>query len=400
MHRFRTNSRKLSFALAGLLLFVSIFAGSAYAKEEQAVPEHMQERVERVFARVAAVAVLEHPHVVDYTVEAVIEKIPNAWINKDNEVYVTSGLLELLPTDDQLAGVIGHEIAHGTEGHIPHRISQSLWSAFAVIALGTVASSQGSSDWGGLLHMRDLFMYAFGREQETEADLVGLRYARAAGYASHGLVEALQLMDQDRRRLPQDSIWQQLYRTHPPIFQRVADLRLILATESLNKAPLRGTLSPITTGARSPEEAALGFARGLLSGDENAMRPYVLPGRAAPLLALASVLSQHVDPLWAQAELEVVARPESAVGSDAEAASDRTDEPSAEPSLGLRIGGSSGFSTILIVRLWRPASVAEVAAGVGVEPDGAEMSSPALELTLQQSARGWVITAWDVANES
>ena len=61
----------------------------------------------------------------------------------------------------------------------------------AVLALGTVAGASGASDWGGLLHMRDLFMFAYSRDQEAEADRVGMGYARAAGYEAEGLIEAL-----------------------------------------------------------------------------------------------------------------------------------------------------------------------------------------------------------------
>lgn len=402
MRRLRMYTGKLPYLLAALLLFVSVSASARPAKE---VPPHMQERVESIFTQLSTVIVPLHPEVAEYTIEAVIEKTPNAWINRNNEIYVTSGLLELLSTDDQLAGVIGHEIAHGTEGHIPHRVSQSLWSAFAVVALGTWAGTQGTSDWGGLLHMRDLFMYAFSREQESEADLVGMRYSRAAGYASEGLVEALRLMDRDRKHLPADSIWQDLYRTHPSISQRIADLRFVLATERLDSAPLRGTLSPVAAGARSPEEAAQSFGRALLSGDEEAMRPFVLPGRAGTLLEKAlsgdtagdkagehgdgfgPSLPEHISPAWAKAELEVVTR----LPSDVEG------KGAVTPVLGIS-GANAALGTTLVVRLWRPVSVTEVIAGDG--PDGAEMVSPTLLLTLQRSARGWVVTEWTVAEDS
>lgn len=374
--------------LITLLLFQPAIALAAQGRDDFSSP--MQERVQAVFARIVAVVSAEHPEVVDFTIQAVKEKVPNAWINPKNEIYVSSGLLELLTTDDQLAGVIGHEIAHGTLGHIPHRVSQTIWSAFAVIALGTVASSQGSSDWGGLLHMRDLFMYAFGREQESEADLVGMGYARAAGYSPHGLVEALQLMDKERRKLPSDSIWQQLYRTHPPISQRITDLRFVLATEQLEKAPLQGSLSPVAAGARSPEEAAQSVMRALLTGDEELLRPYVLPGRAAEWIASAVApteedpgsLLQHTDPAWAQGELEVIERK--------------------RPN-----GGRGLVTTQLLVRLWRSApTTQDVDEGTtekktvdAVFPSATglqrEMSSPVLSLTLQQSVRGWIVTDWE-----
>lgn len=369
MYLFRRHMQSLATCMLAVLLFLSVPV-HAKKKEPEKVPAHMEERVAAVFAALSKVIAGEHPDVTEYTIAVVVEKTPNAWINQRNEIYVSSGLLDLLATDDQLAGVIGHEIAHGTQGHIPHRVSQSIWTAFAVIALGTVAHSQGSSDWGGLIHMRDLFMYAFGREQESEADLVGMGYARAAGYAAEGLVEALQLLDKDRRKLPSDSIWQQLYRTHPPISRRITDLRFILATEQLNKMTLGvGTLSSAATGARSPEEAALHFGQALLSGDEAALRPYVLPGKAGSLLASVmeadSPLADCVDERWAEAELEVIDRPD-----------------------------DSAFGTRLLVRLWR---ASDRARADGIATPTTETSGPPLLITLQKSARGWVVTEWERA---
>lgn len=342
----------------------------------------MQRRVQRIFDNLAAVIAPQHPAVTDYTIEPVIEKIPNAWINRNNEIYVTSGLLELLPDDDELAGVIGHEIAHGTEEHIPHRINQNLWSLFTVLALGTIASVQGSSDWGGLLHMRDLFMYAFSREQESKADLVGMRYARAAGYREDGLVDALRAMDRERKRLPQDSIWQELYRTHPPISQRVMDLRLVLTMDKLDRMPREGRglfsaggLASFGSGSSgtdegalsSPEQVILGFSKALFHGDEAGLRPYVLPGRAEEMLSRARSEGNGFD--WTEAELEVVARSE------------------------------ADFSMEYVVRLWRSATADEIATGRGQGPDDVEMASEPLRVTLQQSVRGWVVTSWQAADE-
>src|SRR5690606_27716026 len=129
-----------------------------------------------------------------------------AWINQDHQIFVTTGLMDLMETDDQLGGVIGHEIAHGIMGHIPHRINQSLWSAFAVLALGMLSSTQGPADWGGLLEMRDLLMYAYSREQESEADLAAVRLSQRAQCAPRVLVVAFERMHSQRHRFSPGSV--------------------------------------------------------------------------------------------------------------------------------------------------------------------------------------------------
>src|SRR5690606_38612419 len=71
------------------------------------VPPEMQARAEAVFSRIADALAPEFDIRGGYTIQVVREKVPNAWINQKNEIYVSTGLMELLVTDDQLAGVIG-----------------------------------------------------------------------------------------------------------------------------------------------------------------------------------------------------------------------------------------------------------------------------------------------------
>lgn len=362
----------------------SVFAAASSGEVSPA----QQRRVETVFRTIVAEIRHEFPEVESYTIEVVAEKQANAWINQNNEIQVTTGLLDLLPADDELAGVIGHEIAHGTEGHIPHRINQNLWSVFALIALGSIAGTQGEADWGGLLHMRDLFMFAYGRDQESEADVVGMQFARQAGYAASGLADALQLMDRDRRRLAPDSVWDQLYRTHPSISQRVSDLRLRLAIENLDQTPLQSALLE-SEGRDNAADTARRFALAFWSGDGDTMAALALPGRAADLLDgygdTEASYARYVRRAWADAGTDVAIRSVPEAGSDngpeAASGSDSGGEtgPGANPLPALNSG------EVLDVRLGRP-----------VADPGPDEQTPVLRLTLRRSARGWNVVAWTV----
>lgn len=336
----------------------------------------MQARAEAVFGRLAEALAPQHDVLGQYTIEVVRERVPNAWINQNNEIYVSTGLMELLTTDDQLAGVIGHEIAHGTLGHIPHRVNQSLWSAFIVLALGVVSSANGEADWGGLLHMRDLFMFAYSREQESEADLEGLRYAQAAGYDPEGLLQALQLMDRDRRRLPEDSVWQQLYRTHPPIPQRVSDLRFVLTTERLSRAPLAAATFASKRGAESAEAAAITFARAWLAGDAATVESLVAADttvEAGHGLSQMSdgVLSDVFHESWLTADAEIVRRRQGAVGQP--------------------------FSFDETLTVWF--SGVEAHAGRDDRSEAQEAQAVLVDVTVRRSAAGWFVTGWEFVGE-
>lgn len=344
----------LPLVLAGLLFFQAGAAVTfAAAPAESVIPPEMEARARAVFQRLVDALRSEYAELETYTIQVVQEKVANAWINQDHEIFVTTGLMELLETDDQLGGVLGHEIAHGITGHIPHRINQSLWSAFAVLALGVLTSTQGPADWGGLLEMRDLFMYAYSREQESEADLVGLRLAQRAGFDPRGLVEALERMDTQRRSLAPDSVWQQLYRTHPPLAQRIGELRLVLATDALAQAPRSATLLVSGNVAQSPEDAARRFAQAMWAGDRETMEELALPTRSSAVSQWLGQQGEHLDPGWAEAELEIAER--------------RTE----------------GLDQVLIVRLWRPRA----------DGDGEE-GTPAVVLSLRRSARGWLVADW------
>jgi len=345
----------LPLVLAGLLFFqagaATVFAA---APAEAIIPPAMEARARAVFERLVDVLRADYPELETYTIQVVHEKVANAWINQDHQIFVTTGLMDLMETDDQLGGVIGHEIAHGIMGHIPHRINQSLWSAFAVLALGMLSSTQGPADWGGLLEMRDLFMYAYSREQESEADLVGMRLAQRAGYDPRGLVEALERMDSQRRGLSPDSVWQQLYQTHPPLSQRISELRLVLATDALSQSPRSGNLLMTGNVAQSPEEAARRFAQAMWSGDRETMEQLALPRHTSQVSDWLSGQAGRLDPGWAKAELEIAER--------------RT----------------QGLDQVLVVRLWRPLA----------DSDGGEESTPLVALSLRRSARGWLVADW------
>jgi predicted Zn-dependent protease len=103
----------------------------------------------------------------------------NAFADPNGKVGVFNGLLKVADTPDSLAAVLGHEIAHATEGHVMNMARraarQDMW-----VLLG----SAGTGLDPGLLREGAAIGLAlpFAREQETAADLVGLRYMARAGF--------------------------------------------------------------------------------------------------------------------------------------------------------------------------------------------------------------------------
>ncbi len=103
----------------------------------------------------------------------------NAWVTPENIVYVTTALCRALPEDDQLAAVLGHELAHLKRGHILKR--QALFTLRDIfgLVLGSLAGGTARDIYRAT---SNLALLKFSRDQEREADFFGLYYAYLAGF--------------------------------------------------------------------------------------------------------------------------------------------------------------------------------------------------------------------------
>jgi predicted Zn-dependent protease len=115
---------------------------------------------------------------VDWEVVVFDEEQINAFADPNGKIGVFNGILKTADTPDALAAVIGHEVAHATEGHVMQRARknarQEVWAMLGGAATGATDVWRQSIAIGlGL---------PFAREQETEADLVGLDYMANAGF--------------------------------------------------------------------------------------------------------------------------------------------------------------------------------------------------------------------------
>jgi predicted Zn-dependent protease len=146
----------------------------------------------------------------------------NAWAMPGGKMVVYSGLIEKLSlTDDELAAIMGHEIAHSLREHSRERVSQEMASNLAV---GIGAAVLGLGDVGQSLASavsQVTFTLPHSREQETEADRLGVELAARAGYDPHAAVSVWQKMLQAA-----GSGGPQFMSTHPAPQNRLADLRV------------------------------------------------------------------------------------------------------------------------------------------------------------------------------
>ncbi|HTO05918.1 MAG TPA: M48 family metalloprotease [Myxococcota bacterium] len=195
------------------------------------------------------VAVSERPEG-PWTFEVVDTREPNAFALPGGHVYVTRGLLVLTNSEDELAGVIGHEMAHVTARHSVKRIGAAVATApvtiatgLAGFAVGIVSPMLGSAVAGtGEMITNGLVIAPYSREQEHDADEIGQALAAKAGYDPAALARFLHTLDRDFALQPGEKRTFHFLDSHPLTPDRVARLE--------ERAPTltRAASSPIAAG--------------------------------------------------------------------------------------------------------------------------------------------------------
>jgi predicted Zn-dependent protease len=141
------------------------------------------------------------------------------------KIMVLSGLVEKInATDDELAAVIGHEIAHALREHGRERMSQAYVQQFGLQALAAFATGAAGSAAVQAAGMGSQLFFSLpnGREQEREADKMGLELAARAGFNPDAAVTLWQKMSANNKGAPPEFL-----STHPASENRIADLKAL-----------------------------------------------------------------------------------------------------------------------------------------------------------------------------
>ena len=120
-------------------------------------------------------------------------KVINAFALPGGQVFITQALFNELETEDELAGIFGHEIGHVVARHGAERIAtqeltQGLTGA-AVIASGDYQTAQAAQMIANVVGM------SYGRDQELESDDLGVRFMIQAGYDPQALVKVMEILE-------------------------------------------------------------------------------------------------------------------------------------------------------------------------------------------------------------
>lgn len=149
----------------------------------------------------------------------------NAWAMAGGKTVVYSGILPIAQNETGLAVVMGHEIAHAIAKHGNERMSQQLAQQFGGVTLSALAGSQPGTAQNLIMSVygvgSQLGLLKYGRNQETEADQLGLIFMAMAGYNPEAAIPFWERMGaQGGGQSPPEFL-----STHPSSGTRVSNLR-------------------------------------------------------------------------------------------------------------------------------------------------------------------------------
>lgn len=197
--------------------------------DEEADPK-MARKVKEVTRRIAAVS---HYPTFPYEAHFADVDVVNAWCAPGGKVMVYKGLFDVkkglvkTENDDELAAVLGHEIAHATARHVTEALSRNFTilmagqlalSAIAASGTGTVQNAFSRAIYEGI----NLYIPFYSRGNESEADRIGIMYTAKAGYNPKAAVDLWYRACKKRGDI------YSLYASHPTSCSRAKNLEKLL----------------------------------------------------------------------------------------------------------------------------------------------------------------------------
>lgn len=161
----------------------------------------VSKRVKLITGRLISQAIERYPHTRqwDWSVKVIDDpKTVNAWCMAGGKMAIYTGLLiKVKPTDDELAQVMGHEIAHALANHTAEKMSVAMASQMGMVAVAVATNDSkysGAALTGAALAASMAVQLPNSRTAEREADEMGIELAARAGYDPYAAVSLWEKM--------------------------------------------------------------------------------------------------------------------------------------------------------------------------------------------------------------
>ena len=182
----------------------------------------------------------------EYQFYVVKQDVYNAFATPAGHIFIYSGLLAAMESEEELAGILAHEICHVLSRHISEKIERSKnlnKLALAGMIAGILLGAAGAGDAGGALMMGSAagvqsMMLAYSRGDEDEADQIGLTTLYRAGYRGEGMVTMFEKI-RSKQWFGNDDIPTYVM-THPAVESRIGGInrRVQVYNEKYGQPPL------------------------------------------------------------------------------------------------------------------------------------------------------------------
>jgi beta-barrel assembly-enhancing protease len=161
---------------------------------------------------------------IQYTFYVVNSDVVNAFAVPGGFIYINRGLIERAENMSELAGVLGHEIAHVVARHgVDQMVRMQRAELGANLAFVLLGRPPGQVEQAGLQLGAGAYFARHSREAEREADDLAVRYVTQAGIDPNGVVTFFQKLMTDQQRRP--GAVEQWFATHPLSQERVENTR-------------------------------------------------------------------------------------------------------------------------------------------------------------------------------
>ena len=184
----------------------------------------LQAYIDNVGQKIAAIC---HRPEWEFHFAAVDDESVNAFALPGGYVYITKGLLRNLQTEAQLAAILGHETIHIVARDTANMMSNQIGMNLLLSAVTSEETSETVMTVANLT--KQIIALRYSRKDEYEADLGGLDYMVQAGYDPHGMVETMQMLQEQQKVRPIEFLT-----THPSPENRLGYLREKIQTQYSN----------------------------------------------------------------------------------------------------------------------------------------------------------------------
>ena len=152
----------------------------------------------------------------------------NAFALPGGPVWVNRGAIEAAGTESQLAGVLAHEIAHISQRHAAQQLSNAMVTNLGLSLLGALLGNAGGANAASIAarYVASGAFLKFSRDDEQDADRVGVGIMARAGWDPHGMIELMESIREAEKRDP--GLVETFFSNHPSPKDRVALLAQVV----------------------------------------------------------------------------------------------------------------------------------------------------------------------------